>query len=133
LQSQATPDQVKAALRPTYWVVESENPGPTDGRPPFNFVAIDAGDLVDLGHAGHLKLVFYNGRLAEARFTPKDPDSYFAAVQALPGAAMLEGRTIGLGSNTRIRRVGGSPSGPIVEWYDDCLRADQDSWIKHYS
>jgi hypothetical protein len=46
---------------------------------------------------------------------------------------MLEGRTISLGSNTRIRRVGGSPSGPIVEWYDDCLRADQDSWIKHYS
>jgi hypothetical protein len=113
--------------------VESETPGPTDGRPPFSFITIDAGDLVDLGHAGHLKLVFYNGRLSSAEFTPKDPESYFAAVQALPGASMLEGRIISLGSNTRIRRMGGSSDGPSVAWYDDCLDAEQTSWIMHYS
>ena len=133
LQSHATPAQAKAILRPTYWAVESERPGPTDGRPPFNFTTIDAGDLVDLEHAGQLKLIFYNGRLSQARFTPKDPDSYFAAIQRLPGASLLEGRIVSLGSNTRVWRVGASSNGPIIEWYDDCLRADQDSWIKHYS
>jgi hypothetical protein len=133
LVSQATPEEVKATLRSASWVVESETPGPTDGRPPYSFKVIDAGSVEDLGYRGHLKLVFYNGRLSSALFTPSEPDAYFAAVQRLAGASMLPEGILSLGSNTRVWRRGGSPQGPIIDWYDACLRADQDSWIKAFA
>ncbi len=133
LVSQATPEQVKAALRPAAWVVEADAPGPTDGRPPFAFTTVGVGDVGDLGQRGHLKLVFYNGRLSSALFTPSDPYAYFSAVQALPGAIMRAHGVVSLGSNTRVWRLGGSREGPVIEWYDACLRADQDSWIARYA
>ncbi len=133
LVSQATPEQVKALLRPATWVVEADDPGPTDGRPPFAFTTVGVGDVADLGQRGRLKLVFYNGRLSSALFTPGDPYAYFSAVQALPGAINGERGVVSLGSNTRVWQVGGSRQGPIVEWYDACLRADQDSWIAKYA
>ncbi len=133
LVSQATPEQAKATLRPGQWVVEREEPGPTDGRPPFAFKTVDVGEIVDLGHRGRLRLVFYNGRLASALFTPDDASAYFAQVQGLEGAAMLPGGIVSLGSATRVTRLGLSKEGPVIEWYDACLRADQDAWIARYA
>jgi len=133
LVSQATPEQAKSTLRPGQWVVEREEPGPTDGRPPFAFKTVDVGEIVDLGHRGRLRLVFYNGRLASALFTPDDASAYFAQVQGLEGAAMLPGGIVSLGSATRVTRLGLSSEGPVIEWYDACLRADQDAWIARYA
>jgi hypothetical protein len=133
LVSQATPEQAKSTLHAGQWVVEREEPGPTDGRPPFSFQTIDVGDIVDLGHRGRLRLVFYNGRLASALFTPNDASAYFAQVQGLEGAVMLPGGIVGLGSGTRVARLGLSKEGTVVEWYDACLRADQESWIAKYA
>jgi hypothetical protein len=128
-----TPEAARATLRPAEWNLESETPGPTDGRPPFSFKTFDAGEFVDLGYRGRLQLVFYNGILSATDFTPSDPGGYFEAVKRTPGASLLPNRIISLGGNTRVWRRGGSSEGPMVEWYDDCLRADQDSWIRQYS
>jgi hypothetical protein len=131
--SRATPEQVKSALRTDHWAVEREDPGPADGRPPFRLTTIDAGELVDLGYRGRLRLVFYNGQLASAAFTTHDASAYFTAVQHLAGASILPDGIVSLGSATRVWRRGVAADGPVIEWYDACLRADQDSWIATYA
>jgi hypothetical protein len=128
LVSQASIAEVKSVLQPSYWAPGPESLGPTDGRPPYSFREVDAGDFVDLGHRGQLRLVCYNGRLSSALFTPDDAGAYFAAVQRLPGATMLPNAVVSLGSNTRVGRRADS-----VEWLDACMRADQDSWISVYA
>jgi hypothetical protein len=133
LVSRATPEEAKLTLRTERWAVEREEPGPADGRPPFRLTTIDAGELVDLGYRGRLRLVFYNGQLASVEFTTHDASAYFAAVQHLDGASMLSDGIVTLGSATRVWRRGVAADGPVIEWYDACLRADQDSWIATYA
>jgi hypothetical protein len=71
--------------------------------------------------------------LASASFTPEDARAYFAAVQGIAEARMLAGGIVSVGSGTRVSRLHVPPEGPVVEWYDACLRADQESWIATYS
>lgn len=132
--SQRGRDAVKRQLPAAQkWEVIKEDTGPTDGRPRFDFVLVSAGQMTDRGHTGEVKLWFYNDRLMSVYFTPSDPAAYFGLVRGLPGAQLREHRIIALPEGAEVWRVGAASEGPMIEWYDPCLRDEQNSWIMEYS
>ena len=133
LLSQQTQEEVRRQL-PTgqKWQVAREDKGPTDGRPRFDFVLISVGTLVDRGHTGDVQLRFYNDRLMSVYFTPKESGAYFDAVKQMPGAKVLENQIVALPEGVNVWRVGAVRDGPI-EWFDPCLRDENNSWIMAYS
>ena len=139
LMSQQTAAAVRAQLQPTEWSEQKTDHQPREGVPKFEFVAVDVGDGEHLGHEGRVTLTFYNNRLYSMYFEPKDLAGYFRAVEGLPGASLEASqhfRIVRLPSRTRVWQVGTpgvAGSTPAIEWYDDCLREERDSWIRQYA
>jgi hypothetical protein len=89
--------------------------------------------MVDRGHTGDVQLWFYNDRLMSVYFTPQDAAAYFAAVEHLPGARVLEHQIVALPDGVNVWRVGAVGDGPTIEWFDPCLRDEHHSWVMAYS
>jgi hypothetical protein len=131
--SQQTQETIKGQLPAAQrWQVVREEKGPTDGRPRYDFVLVGLGPMVDRGHTGEVQLWFYNDRLMSVYFTPKDPAAYFDVVGRLPGAKRLEHQIVALPDGARVWRVG-ADGAPMIEWFDPCLRDEEDSWLMAYS
>ena len=133
LSSHQSPQQARETLGSVPWSMVQEDKGPADGRPRFDFVRIDVGEMVDHGHTGGVQLFFYNDRLMSVFFTPRDPGGYFKAIRSLPGATITDNGRVVIPSGARAWRVGAAQDGPIIEWFDECLRDEHNSWLSQYS
>jgi hypothetical protein len=94
---------VEAKLTKTFpgqnWHEQTERREPDDKTPPHEITYL-SGSFRDLGHAGDIRLTFYNGRLMMAEFWPNDPNVYTEAlnksgfrVPRSPGVEITRGRT----------------------------------------
>ena len=115
------------------WKEESEGTSPSDQRPPYKFVYL-SGPFKLSGIDGHLKFIFYNGRLMETQFSPQKGDDYLAALRnekaTMPKKAAEEVVT---DRRTRFR-FDAAPNGNLVfTWYDPKLNAEVQKWVRSYS
>jgi hypothetical protein len=137
LMSQQPLASVRSQLQsPSRWV-ETRNDYEAPPRVPrFDFTSVEVGEGEHLGHRGPVTLTFYNDRLYSMSFQPSDLDAYMKAVEELPGADVkpLPGfRILRLPPRTEVWKVGGYVGPAVVEWYDECLREEHDSWISQYA
>lgn len=111
--------------------------------PPHNLDTLTVDAYKHLDNEGSLNLEFFNNRLYEVEFIPKDSSSYARALhQALPdlrsnnvGDALLIGGHLRISSNVDLVRstVGQSlRAHPYVIWQDLRLISQRDQWDSDY-
>lgn len=144
-QSYASQDSVRAALTAANfeWVETHLHAPPSELYPPHNMDTISVKSYRHLDNEGVLNLEFFNDRLYEVEFIPKDADSYARAVHAsLPqlksnsvgDAVSIEG-PLRIASNVDLVRsaVGQTlKAHPYVIWQDLRLTQQRDQWDRDY-
>ena len=135
LESQQTPDQVRAALGAVGgWVtLEDSEVGPRDGCPRFNVLSISVPGWSHLGEKGDLRLGFVNGVLHSTWFYPESPQGYLAALEAA-GIALDQVDHIGAHfttrpPRTRIWKWKAYDGRDYVGWEDEAIREEMHAWI----
>lgn len=135
LTSYSSPTQVLTSLAPNQvpWEILEESPPASLGSPRARFhqFVVRVHEYSHLGHAGDLKLHFFNDRLMEARFFPQKLAAYKAAV-ALAVGVNLEGRTEGtVGPTLRVWTATEHSGERYVGFADRRLEAEFSSWIRN--
>ncbi len=78
--SYATPDAVARTVG-VPWTVQEESSLPLDdARPRYDLLTVAVSPWTDHGHAGELRLTFFNARLMSCAFYPREPGAYRAAL-----------------------------------------------------
>ncbi len=113
--------------KPSVQVVEQSALSPDDRRPPFSIVRLEIAEYRDHGQTGELRLMFFNDRLTEVVFFPKDARLYLESlksagvhVPAMRGAVNVTTHTDHRGKQ-------------YVRWEDARLSEQLSRWIERYS
>src|SRR5262245_49232703 len=114
------------------WIEERQPSEPDDKRPPHSFIHL-SGEFQDLGNSGRLMLIFYNGRLMEAEFSPSGGNGYLSALRK-SGAPMpsAPGKDLRISRHTdfRYQYVQGTIT---CYWADTPLEQVWNDWVEKYS
>jgi len=136
LASFESPAEVREKLEPTLlpWkVVEESAPTTSAKRPPFRQFVVTVSGYSDLGQGGELKLRFFNDRLMEARFFPKDPERYLLAFRESQGIDLASTTEASVPPHTRVWASSEHDGQRYIGWADTRLEKEFDDWIRRYS
>lgn len=125
-------DAVRRRFESTSWKVIEDNPGPTDGRPPFRIYVAEVAPYSDHGQSGVLRLHFFNDRLMGTWFFPSDPIKYIEELKKA-GLNFNEAGEADIAQYTRVRVASDYSGKRYVAWEDDRLRDELNKWVKRYS
>jgi len=131
-----SPAEVQSRLDPSVlpWeVVENSALAPGDRRPPFHNYVVTVANYSDLGHSGELELYFFNDRLMEARFIPRNLDSYLLRLRDSRGIDLAASTEASLPPYTLVSIAKYRDGRTYVSWIDTRLSKEFDDWIRRYS
>lgn len=131
-----SPAEVRKKLGPAIlpWkVVEESTSASSDKRPPFRQYVVVVEGFSHLRHPGVLKLHFFNDRLMESRFFPKDPDEYLRALSRYQGIDLTATTKASVPPHTRVWASSEHDGQRYIGWADTRLEKEFDDWIRRYS
>lgn len=86
-----------------------------------------------LGQAGQLKIHFFNDRLMEVRFFPKDPDRYLQLLRDSQGIDLITKREVPLPPHAHVWADSEYDGQRYVGWADVRLEREFNDWIRRYT
>lgn len=133
LMSYQSVEHVRRELAALSWeVVEDSHLGANDRRPRFDVYTASLKGFVHLGQVGELTLQFFNDRLMETRFFPKDVDAFLAAL-ANAGVDLRRQSDATALPHTRLWTAMDYKKRRYVGWEDVRLADEMKFWIKRYA
>lgn len=96
--------------------------------PPFKYVTATVNEIKIDKYLGALELIFFNDRLLEIRFFPKNFQDY---VTNIPGLSDFD--PVEIDSHTKIWIGSDHNNRQFVAWTDKRLEEQFNRWIKYYS
>lgn len=112
-------------------------------RPPFKFETVVVRDFEHLGHRGSLEVTFFNGRLAQTFFFPKNFDQYLEVLSFQTGSdvTVLDldhlqgsyGESMLIQPHVRLFAAKDFEGNSYVCWEDERLIEEINLWIATYA
>lgn len=136
-ESYATVADVKAKLLHATLMEDFERPS-RRGSPPYEHVLLQASDFFHLDRGGVLELRFFNDRLMETVFWPREPGNYSARLRDVLTARGFEVGAARSGEQWEaemghaVVRSRNDLDGLRFAWHDERLTAQEVEWTMRY-